>query len=567
MTDLHLSPHPTISACAGPVVLIVLDGVGLGPADEGNAWHLARTPVLDELVKSPLYGPLLAHGRAVGLPNDDDLGNSEVGHNALGAGRIFDQGAKLVSQAIASDGMFQGATWKWLVEGARAHDGTLHLIGLWSDGNVHSHIDHAYAMIERARTDGVRRVRLHLLLDGRDVGETSALDYLEPLEARLANYQMGGFDVRVASGGGRMFVTMDRYEADWSIVERGWATHVQGVGRRFASASQAVQTFRAEAPGVSDQNLPPFVIDDGLGEPAGRIQDGDSVVFFNFRGDRAIEITRAFEAPGTAAEGDTTAPVGAFSYFERGPVPSVRYAGMMQYDGDLQLPRRFLVTPPAFDRTVGEYLARSGVRQLAISETQKFGHVTYFFNGNNSEPFDAALELYVEVPSDRVDFSERPWMKAAEIVDRCLADIDRFFPRFVRVNLANGDMVGHTGRLLSAILAMEAVDLSLGRLLAGITARSGCAIVLADHGNCEEMIERDKKTGKLIRAPDGRFKQRTSHTTNRVPCAIVGTNTDRLRWVGDAQSGLANVAATCLALLGFAAPEDYLPSLVAPLKP
>lgn len=555
-TDLVLAPHPSITACAGPVVLIVLDGVGLGPADEGNAWHLARAPVLDELVASPLYGPLLAHGRAVGLPSDDDLGNSEVGHNALGAGRIFDQGAKLVSQAIASGGMFQGATWQWLSEGARALDGTLHLIGLWSDGNVHSHIDHACAMIERARVDGVRRVRLHLLLDGRDVGETSALDYIEPLEQRLAAYQGSGFDVRVASGGGRMFVTMDRYEADWSMVERGWATHVQGVGRRFASASQAIQTFRAEHPGVSDQNLPCFVIDDGLGEPAGRIVNGDSVVFFNFRGDRAIEITRAFESP-----------AGSFSYFERGAVPAVRYAGMMQYDGDLQLPRRFLVTPPAFDRTVGEYLARAGVRQLAISETQKFGHVTYFFNGNNSEPFDAALELYVEVPSDRVEFSERPWMKAAEIVDRCLADIDRFLPRFVRVNLANGDMVGHTGRLLAAILAVESVDLSLGRLLDGIKARNGCAIVLADHGNCEEMIERDKKTGKLIKGPDGRFKARTSHTTNRVPCAIVGSNTDRLRWVGDAQSGLANVAATCLALLGFAAPEGYHASLVAPHIP
>jgi len=551
-TDLHLAPHPTIGACPGPVVLIVLDGVGLGPPDEGNAWHLARTPVLDALVKTPLYGPLLAHGKAVGLPSDEDLGNSEVGHNALGAGRIFDQGAKLVAAAIASGAMFQGATWQWLVDGVRAHDGTLHLIGLWSDGNVHSHLDHAYAMIERARTDGVRRVRLHLLLDGRDVGETSALDYLAPLEARLADYQRAGFEVRVASGGGRMFVTMDRYEADWSLVERGWATHVHGVGRRFLSASQAVQTFRAEAPGISDQNLPPFVIDDGLGEPAGRIVDGDSVVFFNFRGDRAIEITRAFESP-----------VGSFSYFERGAVPSVRYAGMMQYDGDLQLPRRFLVTPPAFDRTVGEYLARAGARQLAISETQKFGHVTYFFNGNNSAPFDSALELYVEVPSDRVDFSERPWMKAAEIVDRCLADIDRFLPRFVRLNLPNGDMVGHTGRLLSAIIAMEAVDLSLGRLLDGIKARHGCAIVLADHGNCEEMIERDKKTGKLLKGPEGRFKARTSHTTNRVPCAIVGTNTERLRWVGDAQSGLANVAATCLALLGYAAPDDYQPCLVA----
>ncbi len=546
---LTLHPHPTVTACPGPVVLVILDGVGLGPADAGNAWHLARTPLLDDLFTAPLYGPLRAHGRAVGLPNDDDLGNSEVGHNALGAGRIFDQGAKLVSQAIDSGAMFEGDTWRWLT--ALPASNTLHFIGLWSDGNVHAHLAHVYAMIERARRDGVKHVRLHLLLDGRDVGETSALDYLAPLEARITEWQAAHFDVRVASGGGRMFITMDRYEADWRIVERGWATHVRGEGRRFLSASAAVAAFRAETPGVSDQNLPAFVIEDGNGQPNGRIVDGDAVVFFNFRGDRAIEITRAFEA----------AP-DAFPPFDRQVVPVVRYAGMMQYDGDLQLPKRYLVTPPAFERTVGEYLARSGVRQLAISETQKFGHVTYFFNGNNSEPFSHDLESYVEIPSDRVDFWERPWMKAAEITDRCLAEIDRFAPRFVRLNYPNGDMVGHTGRLGSAIIALEAVDLSLGRLLAGIRARNGIAVVLADHGNCEEMIERDKKTGALI-MEHGVYKARTSHTTNAVPCAIVGAGTDVLKWVGDASSGLANVAATCLTLLGFAPPNDYLPSLVA----
>lgn len=532
-------------------MLVVLDGVGLGPLDEGNAWHLARTPVLDALVKSRLYGPILAHGKAVGLPSDDDLGNSEVGHNALGAGRIFDQGAKLVTQSIASGDLFRGDAWRWLVEGARP-SGTLHLIGLWSDGNVHSHVAHAYALIERAREGGVSRVRLHLLLDGRDVGETSALDYLEPLEARIRAWREAGFDVAVGSGGGRMFVTMDRYEADWRIVERGWATHVRGEARPFRSASEAVRAFRAETPGLTDQNLPPFVVTDEAGLPTGRISDGDSVVFFNFRGDRAIEITRAFESP-----------AGAFAPFERGHVPAVRYAGMMQYDGDLQLPRRFLVHPPSIDRTLGEYLARAGKRQLAISETQKFGHVTYFFNGNNSEPFDAALERYVEIPSDRVDFWERPWMKAAEIVDRCLEEIDRFRPDFVRVNLANGDMVGHTGRLLSAIVAMEAVDLSLGRLLAGLELRGGVAVVLADHGNCEEMIERDKKTGALARDASGRFKPRTSHTTNRVPCAIVGPGTDRFAWRAPADAGLSNIAATCLTLLGFESPDDYRTSLIA----
>ncbi len=547
---LTLTKHAVFPAAPGPVVLVILDGVGIGPLDEGNAWHLAKTPVLDRLMNEPVRGTLRAHGPAVGLPSEDDLGNSEVGHNALGAGRIFDQGSKLVTQAISSRRMFEGETWQWLMEGP-----TVHFIGLWSDGNVHSHIDHVYAMVNQALASGLK-VRLHLLLDGRDVPPTSALDYIEPLEARIAHWRYSGHDVAIASGGGRMRVTMDRYEADWSMVELGWKTHVMGQGRRFPSASEAIKSFRAEAPGIDDQNLPAFVIADAEDSqlPAGPIVDGDSVVLFNFRGDRAIELSRAFDTP-----------VGMLAQFVRERLPEVRFAGMMQYDGDLKIPKRYLVEPPVIENTVGEYLARSGYRQLAISETQKFGHVTYFFNGNNSEPFDRELERYVEIPSDNVDFSERPWMKAAEIVDRCLAELDAFKPDFVRLNLANGDMVGHTGRLLSGIIAMEAVDLSLGRLLDGIRRRGGTAVVLADHGNCEEMGERDKKSGQLKFNADGSLVMRTSHTTNPVPCIIVGPGAGTLyRWDAPADAGLSNVAATCLELLGLTAPEGFRPSIIAP---
>jgi len=541
VSPFHLSPHPHLTRSEGPVCLIVLDGVGLGPLDEGNAWHLARTPVLDQLMRSPVRGTLAAHGTAVGMPSDDDMGNSEVGHNALGAGRVFDQGAKLVARAIDRGTLFEDDAWRWITEAA-PNGGTLHLIGLWSDGNVHSHVDHAYALIDRAVADGFRRLRLHILLDGRDVGQTSALAYVEPLEARLADLRAEGIDASVASGGGRMVTTMDRYEADWAIVERGWRAHVLGEGRRFASAVEAITAFRAERPGIIDQNLPPFVVGDADG-PAGPIEHGDAVVFFNFRGDRAIEITRAFEAP----EGD-------FAPFERGRVPRVRYAGMMQYDGDLRLPTRFLVSPPAIDRTLGEYLAKNGLRQLAISETQKFGHVTYFFNGNNSEPFDRELERYIEIPSDRVEFWERPWMKAAEVTDAALEAIDDLRPHFVRLNYANGDMVGHTGQLLPAIIAMEALDLCLGRLVEGILARRGIAIVTADHGNCEQMLQPGVGAE---RSP------LTSHTLNPVPCVIVGGGAgERFVWAAPGAPGIGNMAATCLNLLGFEAPEDYLPSLV-----
>jgi 2,3-bisphosphoglycerate-independent phosphoglycerate mutase len=550
--DWTLSPHPVSEAPAGPVCLIVLDGVGLGPRDDGNAWHLAHTPFLDGLVAGPVSGALRAHGTAVGMPSDADMGNSEVGHNALGAGRVFDQGAKLVQAAIDSGELFAGPTWAWLVE-ACAAGGTLHLIGLLSDGNVHSHVGHLRALLDAAASAGVGRLRVHPLLDGRDVGETTALDYLAPLEAHLAALTERGVDARVASGGGRMITTMDRYEANWEIVARGWRAHVLGDGRRFASAGAAIETFRAEQPGIIDQNLPPFVVADAAG-PVGPIEDGDAVVVFNFRGDRALEITRAFEAP-----------AGASLPFDRQRVPAVRYAGMMQYDGDLKLPTRFLVSPPVIERTVAEYLAKAGLRQLACSETQKFGHVTYFFNGNNSAKFDAALEEWIEVPSDPVDFAERPWMKAAEVTDAVLASVASFRPAFVRVNFANGDMVGHTGDLRAARVAMEALDLCLQRLVPGLLAQGAICVITADHGNCDEMIERDKRTGALKRGPGGGYKARTSHTLNAVPFVVVGGGAgERFRWREDLEApGLANVAATCLNLLGFEAPDDYWPGVLS----
>jgi 2,3-bisphosphoglycerate-independent phosphoglycerate mutase len=555
MTDLTLREDPRFPRPTGPVCLVILDGVGLGPADAGNAWHLARTPVLDALMDGPVTGSLRAHGRAVGMPSDADMGNSEVGHNALGAGRIFEQGASLVQAALGSGEAFTGQAWRELVASPTR---TLHLVGLWSDGNVHSHLDHAYRLIAQALADGLSRVRLHLLLDGRDVGETSALDYVGPLESRIAAWRAEGHDVAVASGGGRMVVTMDRYDADWRIVERGWRAHVHGEGRLFTSASAAIAAARAEQPGIGDQNLPPFVVasPDDPSRPAGPMADGDAVVLFNFRGDRAIQLTRAFETPADAP----------FPPFDRGRVPAVRFAGMTQYDGDLGLPRRFLVSPPRFTGTLGERLAAAGLRQLAVSETQKYGHVTYFFNGNRPEAFAPDHERYIEIPSDRVDFATRPWMKAAEVVDATLEALDAFAPAFVRVNLANGDMVGHTGRLLPAILAMEAVDLALGRLLEGVAQRGGLAVVLADHGNCEEMYERDPKTGAFRVGADGALRPRTSHTTNPVPLAITGPGAGTA-WELDPtveRPGLANIAATCLNLLGFEAPADYAPSVLRP---
>ncbi len=544
---MKLEKSSRFSPCPGPVVTIVLDGVGISPREDGDAVKAARTPMLDSLMANFPMTSLLAHGTAVGMPSDDDMGNSEVGHNAIGAGRVFAQGAKLVAESIASGHLWQGHAWQEVVEAAK-QGGTLHFLGLFSDGNVHSHIDHLKAMLEQAKKEGVSRVRLHILLDGRDVGETSALEYVDPFEAYLDELRSAEFDAAIASGGGRMTITMDRYEAHWAMVERGWDIHVRGEGRQFASAHEAIETYRNES-NVIDQDLPGFVIAKD-GQALGPIVDGDAVVFFNFRGDRAIEISRAFTEEN-------------FTAFHRGPLPKVTYAGMMQYDGDTKMPARFLVEPPAIDRTMGEYLAKNGIPQYAISETQKYGHVTYFWNGNRSGKFDDALETYVEIPSDVVPFEQRPWMKCAEITDALIDAIRSGTYRYLRVNYANGDMVGHTGNFEAAVTAMQGLDLQLARLIPVILEMSGTVIVTADHGNADEMYELDKK-GNVTRNAEGRTKAKTSHTLNPVPFVLISGEADPAYKLRQdlAAAGLSNIAATVLNLLGYEAPADYDPSLI-----
>ncbi len=535
----------------GPVVIVVMDGYGISQNPEGNAIAQAKKPVLDELMAKYPHTLLKAHGKAVGLPSDDDMGNSEVGHNAIGSGQVFEQGASLVNVSIASGKLFERQGWKDIIGNAR-HGGTLHFLGLFSDGNVHSHINHLTELIKHAKQDGARKVRVHALLDGRDVGETSALDYVLPFEKFLREVSSRDFDARIASGGGRMKITMDRYEADWSMVERGWKTHVLAEGRTFASAEEAINTLRADGAAaggrVIDQDLPPFVIAEN-GKAVGPIVDGDSVVFFNFRGDRAIEISRAFEDEKLAQ-------------FDRVRVPKVVYAGMLEYDGDLHIPKRYLVSPPEIRNTMGEALAGSGVSQLAISETQKFGHVTYFWNGNRSGKFDEKLETWIEIPSDRVSFDERPWMKAAEITDATIEQLRTGKFKAARLNYANGDMVGHTGNLRAATMAIEAVDLELGRLLKVIDEMNGIAIITADHGNADEMFELDKKTGKALYAKDGRVKAKTSHTLNPVPCIFYDKKNLGAYSVDGQDFGLSNLAATTVNLLGFKAPDYWDRSII-----
>lgn len=534
------------TSAQGPILLVVMDGIGISESTVGNAVKDAYTPNLDKLMKENPYVSLQAHGVAVGLPSDNDMGNSEVGHNAIGAGQVYAQGAKLVTEAIKNKEMFKSKGWNDIRTNCISKESTLHFIGLFSDGNVHSHINHLEAMIVQAKEDGISKVRVHILLDGRDVGETSALEYITPFEVFLSGLNDSDFDAKIASGGGRMNITMDRYEANWSMVERGWYTHVLGEGRLFDSATQAIETLRRETNAI-DQDLPPFVIgkDD---KPVGIIEDGDSVIFFNFRGDRAIEISKAFEQPD-------------FEYFDRKRWPEVTYAGMLEYDGDLHIPKKYLVNPPSIKHTMSQYLVETGVSQLAISETQKYGHVTYFWNGNNSGKFDDVLETFCEIPSDVIPYEQRPWMKAAEITDKAIELLSTGNYRFARINIANGDMVGHTGVYAATKIAVETVDLCLGRLIPVIEKLNGVLIITSDHGNADEMFETDK-AGNAKTDANGKIKAKTSHTLNKVPFIIYDKENSEKYSLLDGNFGLSNIAATVVNLLGYEAPEIWDKSMI-----
>lgn len=518
-----------------PIVLVIMDGVGKGDGGPGDAVAQAKTPTLDKLFATCPYTWLKAHGTAVGLPTDDDMGNSEVGHNALGCGQIYSQGAKLVGESIENGSLFQSETWQDLTNNCLENGKALHFLGLLSDGNVHSNISHLIAMLKKARALGIRRCYCHILLDGRDVPATSALTYVDELEQTLASLRGEGFDYAIASGGGRMQITMDRYEANWPMVEQGWRTHVQGQGRIFASAQEAIETYRAEI-GCIDQDLPAFVVARD-GQPVAKIANGDSVILFNFRGDRAQEISLAFDRKD-------------FDHFDRGDYTGVKFAGMLQYDGDLNIPTHYLVQPPVIQNTLTEVLCAHGIREYAVSETQKYGHVTYFWNGNRSGKVDEKLETYEEIPSDVIPFEQAPAMKSKEITDCMVKQMASKQFDFLRCNYPNGDMVGHTGVMEAVITAMECVDTGVQRILDAADQYGYTVCVTADHGNADQMTETKK----------GKTSIRTAHSLNPVPFIIY--DPDQKWTIKDGKYGLANVAPTIVKMMGFQAPDCWEESMI-----
>lgn len=530
-----------------PLVLIIMDGIGLGKKNDRNALYLADTPFLDKLrkecPKKNLYTELKAHGKAVGLPTDEEMGNSEVGHNALGTGRVLKQRAALAKDEILTGKLFKTDKWIHLMNKIRENGSTLHFFGLLSDGYVHSHISHLMGLLEGTKASNIQTVRIHTLLDGRDVPPQSALQYIDQLEKKLKQINtVGSFDYQIASGGGRMRVTMDRYYSDWDVVRRGWDAHVCGIPEQhlnykgyFNTASEAIRSAREREPDISDQYLPSFVIVDDDNNPIGKMNDNDGVINFNFRGDRAIEISEAFN--------------GSDYGFKKKCDPDVDYYGILQYDKKLNLPEHYFIDPPEVNDPLSKYLCNEHIRQYAIAETHKYGHITYFWNGNKEGYVCKDYEKYIEIKSDPSEMiEENPKMKAIEVKDRLLKVLDSQSYDFLRVNWANGDMVGHTGNIESAIIAAETVDQCVKETVEKVTKLGGATIVTADHGNLEEMDE----------------AHNTAHSLNPVMFAIIDSQ-DIVKYQINTQikePGLGNVAATILNLLGFKKPDTFLKSLI-----
>lgn len=498
-----------------PVILMILDGWGLESPGPFNAVSLARTPRLDALFRDYPATTLQASGLAVGLP-EGQMGNSEVGHLNLGAGRVIYQELTRISKSIADGDFFTNPTLLAALAQLSQSGGKLHLMGLLSDGGVHSHNTHLYALLELARRHAVADVCVHAFLDGRDTPPRSGSDYLRELEAEMARLGVG----RVATISGR-FYAMDR-DQRWERVERGYLAMTAGSG--LAANSSAAAIADAYAADQGDEFVEPRIIR-GVGQPAGTIVDGDAVIFFNFRSDRAREITRAFTDP-------------AFHGFKRTPLQLAAFVCLTEYDETFSLPVAF----PAenYANLLGGVVAAAGRTQLRIAETEKYAHVTFFFNGGSEVPFPGEERILIPSPKDVATYDLKPAMSAIAVTDAVVARIAGGHDDLVILNFANPDMVGHTGVLDAAVAAMEAVDGCVGRVVAAVLAAGGRLLITADHGNCERMA-------------DAQGNPYTAHTANPVPLLLIDPQRRSVRL----RPGiLADIAPTILELMALAKPAE-----------
>jgi 2,3-bisphosphoglycerate-independent phosphoglycerate mutase len=510
-----------------PVALVILDGWGINPECEGNAVCLADTPNFDRLFEKYPHARLGASGEAVGLP-DGQMGNSEVGHLNIGAGRIIYQEFTRITKSIKDGDFFSNPVLTEAVARVKENGGTLHLMGLLSDGGVHSHIGHLYALLELAQRKGLEDVCVHAFLDGRDTPPRSGADYLRQLEEKIAELGVG----RVATVMGRYYA-MDR-DNRWDRVERAYRAMTEGVGEQVSSSAEAIR--QAYAADQDDEFVEPrIVVRDGA--PVGTVGDGDGIIFFNFRSDRAREITRAF----TEAE---------FRGFVRSTEPHLAtYVCMTEYDATFDLPIAF--PPTSYKRILGEVVSAAGKKQLRIAETEKYAHVTFFFNGGSEEPFSGEDRVLIPSPQEVATYDQKPSMSAEKVTDEVVERLEGGQYDLVVLNFANPDMVGHTGILEAAVEAMETVDRCVARVVEGVLAQGGVLLITADHGNCEQMR-------------DAQGKPHTAHTSNPVPVILVGDDCEDVRL----RNGiLADLAPTILSLMGLDVPEEMDGSslIVSPL--
>ncbi len=502
-----------------PLLLVVLDGFGLREEREANAIAIAGTPQIDALKNDYPWTALKTSGLSVGLP-EGQMGNSEVGHTNLGAGRIVYQDLVRINRAIEDGSFFQNPVLLEAMKRARGGSGTVHFVGLFSDGGVHSHEEHLHALLELARREGVPRAFVHALLDGRDTPPRSGLGYMQAFEKRVAEKGYG----KVATVMGRYYA-MDR-DNRWDRVGLAYAAMVRGDGFRSASPQKAIE--EAYARGENDEFVKPTVVVNGGGEPRARVRDGDAIVFFNFRADRAREITRAFTQEG-------------FDAFDVLPRPRLSYyACLTEYDETFDLPVAY--TPAQPNEIFPEIVARAGIPQLRCAETEKYAHVTFFFNGGREVQFPGEDRILVPSPREVKTYDEKPEMSAREVADKLVAAIASKKYGLIIANFANPDMVGHTGILEAAVKAVKVVDECVGRLWKACEQAGMAMMITADHGNCEMMV--DPVTGQ----------PHTAHTLGPVPCilAVPTLRGAKLR----AEGVLADVAPTALGIMSLAQPKE-----------
>jgi len=498
-------------------LLMILDGWGLEDPGPGNAVTLAKTPVLDELCATYPVTRLQCSGKAVGLP-DGIMGNSEVGHMNIGAGRVVFQDLMRIDTAIADGSFFRNKALTDAMTGAAERRKALHLMGLVSDGGVHSQFSHLLALLDMARQHGLVRVFVHAILDGRDTPPDGGAGYIEQLQAHIDKHSFGA----IASICGRYYA-MDR-DTRWDRIEKAYRLFTAGRGVAAQNPVQAIQD--AYGRGETDEFVKPIVLTDNAQHPLAAIEDGDGVIFFNFRADRAREITRALTDP-------------AFDAFERDPLPELGgYTCMTPYDETFTFPAAF--PPVRLHKILGEVISGQGLKQLRIAETEKYAHVTYFFNGGEEKPFPNEDRCLIPSPRDVATYDEKPQMSAVAVTDEMIRRIEGRTYGLIVLNFANMDMVGHTGVLAAAIQACETVDTCVGRIISAVRSTGGVALITADHGNSEKML-------------NGNRHVYTAHTVNPVPLVLVD---DSRRQATLREGRLGDIAPTILELLGIEQPDE-----------